>query len=140
MTFRIIAISAVAGLGFAQAQAAPVAAIVGTWQGTSICVDHVKDPACRDEIVIYDVDSLSTPRGTVNMRADKVVNGVREFMGAMQFAYDAGTKSWSSELTTPRFHGLWAFTIEGNAMNGSLLELPGRRQVRRVSVKRSTPP
>ena len=115
----------------------PVAEIVGSWQGTSTCVDRVNYPACNDETVIYDVDSLSRPPGTVNVRADKVVNGVRDSMGVMQFTYDTNARTWWSEFTTPRYHSRFTLTVTGNVMTGSLIELPSRRQVRRMSLKRS---
>ena len=133
----LVAFSAVAALALAQGQATPVTEILGTWRGTSTCVDRVNYPACNDETVIYDVDTLSAPRGTVNLHADKVVNGVRDSMGTIQFKYDPAAKSWFSEFTTPRYHSLWTFTIEGDIMSGWLLDLPSRRQVRRVSVQRS---
>ena len=119
-------------------QQAPVASILGTWHGTSTCLDHVKDPYCHDEVVIYDVDTISTPPGTVNLKADKVVNGVRDTMGTLRFVYQPSTRTWTSEFTSPRAHALWSFSIDGNTMSGYLLELPGRRQVRRVSVKRAS--
>lgn len=122
-----------------QAPETPAAGILGTWRGTSICVDRQADPACSDESVIYEVDSAAGPRGPVRMLADKVVNGVREPMGALRLQYDSTTRSWSAELTT-RLHSRWSFEPQGDAMAGALRELPSERLVRRVMVRRTPKP
>jgi len=46
-----------------QAPETPAARILGTWHGTSICVDREADRACGDEAVIYEIDSAAGPRG-----------------------------------------------------------------------------
>ena len=35
--------------------AAPVDEIVGTWRGSSVCVDRQAAPACNDEQVVYEI-------------------------------------------------------------------------------------
>jgi hypothetical protein len=113
----------------------PANRILGTWHGTSICVDRQVDRACNDEEVIYEVDSAAGPEGPVRLRADKVVNGIREFMGVLQLQYDSTTQSWSQEFTT-RVHGRWTFEPQGDAMVGALRELPSERLIRRINVRR----
>ena len=114
----------------------PAASILGTWRGTSTCVDPQVDRACRNEEVIYEIDSAAGPRGPVRMRADKVVGGIRQLMGVLRLDYDFATKTWSAELTT-RLHGRWSFTPQGAVMVGALTDLPSQRLVRRVNVHRS---
>jgi hypothetical protein len=115
----------------------PAAGIVGTWHGSSICVDRARDTACKDEEVIYQVDSAASPTGPVHMRADKVVNGLREPMGAFQLRYDTTTHAWSAELTT-RLHMRWTFETNGDRMSGTLTELPAGRLIRRIAVRRTS--
>jgi hypothetical protein len=116
--------------------AVPPKKILGTWRGTSICVDHAKDPACRDEVVVYDIDSL-VGTDSVLFKADKIVGGKRQPMGEMHFGYDPKGTTWSCELKT-RVHALWSFQPGDSVMRGTLVELPSHRLVRRVLVKRST--
>src|SRR4051812_31192266 len=84
-------------LGF-QRPKQPATLILGTWHGTSTCIDKKTDTSCHDEEVIYDVDSAGSPRGPVRMSADKVVNGVRDNMGVFTLAYDSTSHSWSADL------------------------------------------
>ncbi|HJQ66543.1 MAG TPA: hypothetical protein VJ816_09215 [Gemmatimonadales bacterium] len=120
----------------AQSRTGPAAGILGTWHGTSICVDRARDTACHDEEVIYTVDSAAGPTGPVRMVADKVVNGSRESMGELRLRYDTTTGAWSAELQG-RFHMRWSFEPKGDAMSGTLVELPSGRRIRRVDARRT---
>jgi hypothetical protein len=120
----------------AQSRPGPVAAILGTWHGTSTCVDRARDTACHDEEVIYQVDSAAGPTGPVRMVADKVVNGSRESMGELWLRYDTTTRAWSAELRA-RFHMRWSFEPNGDEMSGTLSELPSGRLIRRVAARRT---
>jgi hypothetical protein len=114
----------------ARAQESP---ILGSWHGTSTCVDKVKFPACKDEEAIYDVTAVRVD--TVTLRTDKVVNGAREFMNESQFL--RGTDgSWTAELETPRYHLRLVITVEGDVMKGRLMTLPDQVLVRRMSLRR----
>src|SRR5882762_3155931 len=75
--------------------------ILGSWRGTSLCVDKVHFPACKDEQVIYDVQRKGSSSDTVTLRADKVVNGVREFMGAFDFSREPDS-AWVAKYENPR--------------------------------------
>jgi hypothetical protein len=70
--------------------------IIGSWRGTSQCVDKMHFPACKDEQVIYDVVAKGRARDTVTVRADKIVNGVREFMAEFDFRR-AADSSWVAD-------------------------------------------
>jgi hypothetical protein len=109
--------------------------ILGTWRGTSTCVDRKIAPACKDETVVYDVRRSDKP-GTATLKADKIVDGQRVPMGELDFTYDAKDACWRSEFSTPRVHGIWCLKIDGKAMTGGLRALPENAQVRKVELKR----
>jgi predicted GH43/DUF377 family glycosyl hydrolase len=113
----------------------PAAAMVGTWHGTSLCVDKQVDRACRDEEVLYEIDSAAGPRGPVRWQADKIVNGVRENMGVSRLTYDSTAQNWFFDMQT-RFHGRWTVAVRGDSLLGELQELPAHRLVRRIAVGR----
>ena len=118
-------------------RATQAADIVGEWRGSSICVDKVAFPACRDENVVYDVRPRSGAPDSVVLRADKVVGGAREFMGEFTFGRtDRGR--WVAEFRTPRFHGRWDFGVRGASLTGTLMDLDANRVARRVATRRAT--
>lgn len=119
----------------AAAQTGTQADIIGTWQGTSTCVDKVTFPACHDEEVIYEVRPTAQSADSVTLRADKVVNGSREFMGELVFGRGSGGE-WSSEFESPRGRGRWTIRVEGTRMWGGLIDVPSGRQVRAVALQR----
>ncbi|HYJ91834.1 MAG TPA: hypothetical protein VEV84_11040, partial [Pyrinomonadaceae bacterium] len=65
-----------------------IAKLIGNWSGDSICVNKERFPACHDEKVIYHITKVADKPNTVNLSADKIVNGKPEFMGAFDFVYD----------------------------------------------------
>lgn len=115
----------------------PANAILGTWRGSSTCVDPASDTACRDEEVIYQVDSAASPNGPLRMVADKVVNGSRQPMGTLHLSYDAVQRVWSVEFRT-RTQVRWSFAPAGDTMSGTLTEVPSGRLIRRVAVRRGS--
>ena len=117
----------------AAAQTPTTADILGTWRGTSICVDKATFPACHDEEVVYEVRPAAQSPDSVLLRADKIVNGVREFMGELGFGRGPGGE-WSSVFQSPRSRGRWTVRVEGGRLSGALIELPSGRQVREVSL------
>src|SRR5262245_40743389 len=66
--------------------------IVGTWRGSSICVDRQAAPACTDETVVYDITATPGKADTVTVKADKIVNGTRELMASLDYTHDAADK------------------------------------------------
>jgi hypothetical protein len=119
----------------AAAQVGTQADIIGTWQGTSTCVDKVTFPACHDEEVIYEVRPTAQSPDSVTLRADKVVNGSREFMGELVFGRGPGGE-WSSEFESPRVRVRWTIRVEGTRMSGALIDVASGRQVRAVALQR----
>ena len=109
--------------------------IVGSWRGTSICVDKVQFPACKDEQVIYDVRRKGSAPDTVTLRADKVVNGVREFMAEFDFSR-APDSTWVTTYENPRIRIRIVLRVGGSRMTGVLTDEPSARQVRAIAVER----
>src|SRR5512145_3386240 len=109
--------------------------ILGSWRGTSLCVDKARFPACKDEQVIYDVQRKGGARDTVTLRADKVVNGVREFMGEFDFARSPDS-SWVAEYQNPRVHIRIVLRVHAARMTGHLTDLPSGWRVREIALER----
>ena len=108
---------------------------LGTWRGTSTCVNREIAPACNDETVVYEVRPSETPKAAL-LAADKIVDGKRVSMGDLEFVYSEKEGCWRSEFTTPRVHGVWCLVIEGPNMTGRLRVLPQDADVRKVTAKR----
>lgn len=105
--------------------------VVGTWEGESVCV--VENP-CHTEHVIYDiVANKGAPNFTI--RADKVVNGKREYMGSLDCTYDAAQHRLSCPWEGRR-PGDWVFTVSGDTMTGTLTMREGQTLFRNIRVKR----
>lgn len=110
--------------------------ILGSWRGTSRCVDKAHFPACRHEQVVYDVQRKGRARDTVTLRADKVVHGVRESMGESDFAR-ARDRSWGAEYQHPRVRLRIVLPARDARMTGSLIDQPSGRRVREITHERA---
>jgi hypothetical protein len=109
---------------------------VGTWRGTSLCVDRRAAPACNDERVVYEIGVSPGKPDTVTVKADKVVDGKREFMGALEFTHEAKSGSWTTEFENSRVHALWRLTVTGETLRGTMVVLPSKAVVRRMDLKK----
>lgn len=116
------------------AQSATPPGILGSWRGTSTCVDKVAFPACHDEVVIYDV-RIQEGTDSVVLRADKIVNGARDFMGELTFGRDSAG-AWIAEFRGPRARDRWTLVVTGDEMSGDLIDVASGRRVRRVALRR----
>ena len=113
--------------------------LVGSWRGTSLCVDKVNYPACKDEQVIYDATRKGASADTVTLKADKIVNGAREFMGEFDFVR-AADSSWVAGLQNARVKLKIVLRVRGTQLTGALTdELAGDRRVRALSLERVAP-
>jgi hypothetical protein len=110
--------------------------IVGTWSGSSVCVDRQAAPACNDEQVVYEINASPGKPNTVTVKADKVVDGKRVSMGVLEFTHDAKSSSWTSEFETPRVHALWRLTVTGAMLAGTLTLLPSKAVVRKIDLRK----
>ena len=111
--------------------------LVGNWTGESICTGAF--PACHDEKVVYQIPKAPDHSGKVTITADKIVNGKSETMGILDFKYDGEKSTLVCEFTRGNTHGLWEFTVKGNAMEGTLVVLPAKTLARRVKLKKDAP-
>ena len=111
------------------------AGIIGSWQGTSLCVDKTHFPACNNEQVIYDVRAHGSRRDSVTLRADKIVNGVRDFMGEFDFAYSADS-SWVARVEVPRGKIRIVVRVRAAHMTGFMMEETSQRRVREMALDR----
>jgi hypothetical protein len=113
------------------------AKLVGDWTGESICVGEIG--SCHDETVVYHISLDASDPTKVKMRADKIVNGKPEWMGDIDLKYDAKNNTLTGDLTSPRYRGLWEFTVKEYIMWGTLSLLPEKRIVRQIRVTRNGP-
>ena len=122
----------------ATAQDANAKAILGTWRGTSTCVNLEAAPGCKNEEVIYEFRELTPPAaGKLNVKADKIVDGKVLPMGELDFVWVPAEGAWSCEIQTPRVHALWSFKQpSGDELAGTLVLLPDRTLVRKAAARR----
>ena len=86
----------------------------GIWKGESLC--QIKNSPCHDEMVVY---YISQPKKdhVIEIRANKIVNGMEEKMGIIQFRYDAKTEEIVS-ISQP--NSIWRFKRKQNTLEGTL--------------------
>ena len=109
--------------------------VIGTWEGESKC--SVPDSPCHDEHVIYEIAEAKSPAKGLTMRADKVVNGERQFMGELGCEFGA-EKSVLSCTFRGKQNDDWEFNISGDTMTGTLTLGEGKKLYRRVRVQRKS--
>jgi hypothetical protein len=112
--------------------------LLGTWHGTSACVDRARLPACNNEEVVYEARPRGPGSDSVALRADKVVNGKRESMGELAFVR-ATPATWVAELHTSRVRGRWVLEVHGDSLTGRLIDLGSNELVRLVALHRVAP-
>lgn len=128
-------LSMLAASAVSAAETGDLSRFLGTWRGTSICVNRQVAPACKDETVVYEVRRSDKPR-TARLKADKIVDGKRVPMGELEFVYSEKQGCWRAEFETPRVHGVWCLVVDGKSMTGGLRVLPEDAEVRSVKLKR----
>ena len=111
----------------------PRAVLVGTWDGESICTPV--RPACHDEHAVYHITIPAKP-AVVDMLMNKVVDGKEVEMGTLEYKVNADATSLTSELTFHGNHMLWSFTRRGNAMRGTLKDVPSGAIIRNIRLKK----
>ena len=109
--------------------------VLGDWEGESVCVDKNR-PACKNEHVVYHITKKDGGPDAVTMRADKIVNGRPEEMGALDCKYDSAKSTLTCEFTVNGTHGVFEYTVVGDEMEGTLKILPAGTLGRRIKVKK----
>lgn len=117
-------------------QAAGLDFVVGTWTGTSTCVGD--RPACKNETVVFRFAPVDGHPGQVRLYGDKIVDGKRLPMGALDLEADAERRLVRGVFTRAQTTGEWSFAVTGDSMTGSLVILPDRSVARDVKVKRAS--
>ena len=112
-----------------------IGGFVGTWRGTSTCVNREFAPACKDEVVVYEVARTDKP-GVAHMKAYKIVDGEKGLMGEMDYTFDAKNACWSGEFRNERVHVVHRLKIEGASMTGTLSDVATGTTVREMELKR----
>jgi hypothetical protein len=123
----------------AHTQTSEIDRLVGDWRGESICVNKEKWPACKDEVVVYHIKRVADKPLTINLSADKIVNGKPENMGDFDFVYDAEKETLTSEFKNERVHLTLEFAVKGDVLEGGIFSYPDRTQARRIKVTKDTP-
>ena len=93
-------------------------------------------PACKNEEVVYRFVAVDGRPNAVTLLADKIIDGKRVPMGKLEFEYNEADGSAKCEFTIGRTHGVWAYTVTGDTMSGTLIILPDKSLGRRVSAHR----
>lgn len=110
------------------------AMVLGTWAGRSTCVGN--RPACKNEEVVYRFVEVDSQPGLVTLLADKIIDGRRVPMYKLEFHCVEADHSLTCEFRRGQTHGVWAYTVSGDTMTGTLVILPDKTLGRRVSVHR----
>ena len=113
-----------------------IAKLLGDWSGESICVNKEKFPACNDEKVVYHIKAVDDKVNTVNLSADKIVNGKPEFMGAFDFIYDPKKQTLVTDFKNEMVHFLIEFVVKDDVLEGGITSLPDKTQARQIKVKK----
>ena len=110
---------------------------VGTWRGTSLCLNREALPACADEQVVYEITAPSGRTDLLIVKADKIVDGRRVPMGEVTFHPDMAEGRWVSEIETPNVHALWHLALHAGALSGGMDLLPSTTPVRKIELRRA---
>ena len=102
--------------------------LAGDWKGESICLAN--KPPCTDEKVVY---HFAEPdgSGSVEISADKIVDGRAIGMGTVKMQYDKNKGTLSAQ-GGPR---IWRLSIHGKTMDGTLT-VPDNVVMRKVTLTR----
>ena len=88
--------------------------VVGIWKGTSIC--QKKNSPCHDENVVFHF-SKGDKANVYECSANKIVNGLEEEMGILEFTYDASAHTLTCIYKTD---SIWKFNLKNNTIDGTL--------------------
>jgi hypothetical protein len=87
--------------------------IAGNWRGSSVC--QIKNSACHDEIVVYNI--LKADADIYHVAMNKIVKGKIDFIAVVDFTYDEFTQT----LSTNDNGRIWQFTMKKNSLDGILI-------------------
>lgn len=90
-------------------------ALVGTWQGTSIC--QVKTSPCNNEYVVYYISKMDKPNFYL-IKAYKIANGIEEEMGDLEFEWNGAERTL---ICTSKPGAIWKLEVKKKTMYGTLV-------------------
>ena len=118
-------------------RAKPAHSIFGRWEGKSICVKAPWNSGCNDETVRYEMVPVAATAESVDVHAEKLVNGSFQPMGDLRLGYRASDHTWSRAFTPGNGRGVvWRFMARGDSLFGTLTEQPAGRLMRTVRASR----
>ena len=130
--------SLLAGSAASSGAEADVQKIVGTWRGTSTCVDLKAAPACKDEVAVYEIAAAGA-KDEVIVKGYKVVGGERQFMGDLDFTLGRDGV-WVCDFESPNMRSHWTLTVDGTRMTGTSTLMPSNALVRRMQLEKDKSP
>ena len=114
----------------------PGAAILGRWEGTSICVKAEWNRSCNDEVARHDFVRDSTRPDVIIDHGYKRLGDAWDWMGDFELRYDAAGHRWVGEWSNSRTHLELSYALQGNDLVGVMARLPERRKGRDIVVHR----
>lgn len=123
------------GSGRSRGSEADVAKIVGTWRGTSTCVDLKAAPACKDEVAVYEIAPVPNTVDRVTAKGYKVVDKERQFMGDLVFTLGPDGV-WVCDFQSPSMKSRWTLTVDGTKMTGTATLMPANTLIRRLVLEK----
>jgi hypothetical protein len=104
--------------------------IIGTWKGTSECVQS--DSPCRDEVNVYRFTKISGKPNAFLGIGSKVVNGQEIEMGTLEWTFIPEYHALETEVSGSTLH----LVLMGNKMEGTL-KTPNKIIYRRIHLQRA---
>ena len=114
----------------------PAAAILGTWEGTSICIKADWNRACHDEETRYQFTRDAQRPEIITVNSFKRINDGWDWMGVVELRYDTAGHRWAGEWRNSRVHIEWSYWLSGSEMAGQVVIFPDRRKGRDVVAHR----
>ena len=116
----------------------PAAAILGRWEGTSICIKAEWNRACHDEVTRYDFVRDTLRPDVITVHSYKRIGTDWDWMGDVDLRYDAAGHRWAGEWRNTRVHIEWSYWLTSDGMAGQVVIFPDRRKGRDVVAHRVT--
>jgi hypothetical protein len=129
---RFLPIVLVTGLtgALAPGRAATVSPVIGTWRGTSECVQA--DSPCHDEVNVYRFTEIPGKANKFSGTGSKVVDGKEINMGTLEWTFDPQWHALEAETSGNTFR----LVVMGNKMEGTL-KTPDKVIYRRIHLQRA---
>jgi hypothetical protein len=98
----------------ASGRAASSSPVIGTWRGTSECVQA--DAPCHDEVNVYRFTAIAGKPNTFSGTGSKIVGGTEVQMGTLEWTFDPQYHALEAEASGNTFR----LVLMGNKMEGTL--------------------